>query len=766
MRLPPIHVTVLLCLVCLLESVCAADASWWNDGWKYRIIARVVPQERRAGINTARIKLAEQSKLCAEDGHDVRVLDQQGRLLPHHVEKTDDGLQVSFLVRSDANQYYLYYGNPKAPPARHQWEQQLGGLTLETYALPHTVYRASQIPGLLQQELKSFGKDSRRQINDLENPFGPNDRYISVYEGTIYCPEDGQYAFAINADDMAIFQLEMGQQTLLRCSRNAGVPSEDWKDPQHKNAYTETDEPLQRGVYRVRYFHVENGGAQLAKLGWRRPSSDAVVTVPPRSFVQYLPVEIRGRQVQGKTLNPFFVSHHRYNLVVNDGRGKFPHHFLESRSGEEDTGSLSYHWAFGDGTSADGRSVEHEFPRMQPYDVTLTVKNADGESASITRRVIHSPEPIKRMTLRMEVQFEDDLPIMRTGRRARFQLFLKNISSVQRSLRLETLRSEDPSKREPERVESRQIENLSPAVRGPTGWKPVPSTLSLPRRNLYLTLRLLMHDVPLVEKKLAVLSTDRPLGELTQDRAHNLRDSEGRLVLLRLADVELPDVPPRNLSSGTIHEVRMLVIDERVAGPPDAENPRGYVRVLTESLQEKYPALTFPSSRPELGLGEEYPLIGRFLATYRRALEADPDLVILVGQLESVVDTVPPEAFESYLVAAVDQILSQTRAHVILVTPPPLPGRPNLSRQYARLTKKTGLHKGLVVADLYSRFMLTSDWKELFKPFGGERPSYQLYPNREGQRIISQEVFNSIITRLHEDLSRANRKASLRSPSH
>ena len=52
--------------------------------------------------------------------------------------------------------------------------------------------------------------------------------------------------------------------------------------------------------------------------------------------------------------------------------------------------------------------------------------------------------------------------------------------------------------------------------------------------------------------------------------------------------------------------------------------------------------------------------------------------------------------------AALDQVLSLTRAHVIIVSPPPLPGRPELARTYARIAKRTGLRKGLPVADLVS----------------------------------------------------------------
>ena len=135
--------------------------------------------------------------------------------------------------------------------------------------------------------------------------------------------------------------------------------------------------------------------------------------------------------------------------------------------------------------------------------------------------------------------------------------------------------------------------------------------------------------------------------------------------------------------------------------------------------------------------------------------------MILVCQPESVVNPVPPEAFETYLVASIDQILSQTSAHVVVVTPPPLPGRPELARGYARIAKKTGLRKGVVVADLYSRFMLTAGWRDLFKAEEGDQPSYLLYPNKQGQLQVSQEILTSIVAQLHDELSACVRKVSL-----
>ena len=225
--------------------------------------------------------------------------------------------------------------------------------------------------------------------------------------------------------------------------------------------------------------------------------------------------------------------------------------------------------------------------------------------------------------------------------------------------------------------------------------------------------------------------------------------------------MKLADVPARVLCDERTGRVKMLVMDEGLGGAAGEGKDKSFATMLAGSLENSYKGLKFQVERPALRRAEEFPPIQRFLEIYTTAHKEQPNLVILVCQPESVVNTVPLEAFETYLVAAIDQILSQTKAHVVVVTPPPLPGHPELSLSYARVAKKTGLRKGIVVTDLYSRFMLTQDWRDLFKAETMEQPSYMLYPNQKGQWVVSQELLTSIVGKLHDELSSCVRKVSL-----
>jgi hypothetical protein len=363
------------------------------------------------------------------------------------------------------------------------------------------------------------------------------------------------------------------------------------------------------------------------------------------------------------------------------------------------------------------------------------------------------------MTLRMELEFRGEPPIVPAGQPVEVQLNLKNIGDVRRVPTLYR-ELEMGGGKEGRRSDSRKVPNIEPSRAGDGRWLVLTQALDADRPRLYATFQVRMHGRPVVQKRLAVLSTGFPLPGLTQDRSHNLRDAEGRLVVLKLADLSLSDVSPRRLVGRSKDVLNVLVLDEGLGGAGSG-NSGSYYRILERRMERTYQPLDVSVQRPKIELGEEFPPIQRFLEIQRHVGRSAPNLVILACQPESVVNTVPPKAFETYLVAAVDQILSQTPAHVLLITPPPLPGRPELARDYARVTKKTGLRKGLVVADLYSRFMLTGEWKSLFKAEGSSQPAYRLYPNRKGQRLVSREVFAALVGRLHRQLSAVARRQAL-----
>jgi hypothetical protein len=583
--------------------------------------------------------------------------------------------------------------------------------------------------------------------------------YISVYEGTIFCPETGDYLFAINADDLAVLSLP-GVVDFL-CWRNPGVPGATWEDPANPQAVRRIS--LKKGVYRISYLHGENAGAQLAKLGWRLPSSDGIEMVPPEAFARYLPVDVLGRQERDEAFSPFFVAEHLYNLRVNGVGAGFPVIRLRAcpMPGADQDGAKCV-WDLGDGTTAEGPEVRHEFPAVRPYQVTLRTTNAAGRAASVTRPVTAPALPAREMTV--DLQLEVLTPVIPHASALALNVRVTAQGGAGRVFQLAS-HSEGSSA---DGLPGEQVRDVPLEPGGElmmAEWSDMRLVRPGEGKETRVVLSVSLHGVAVAREEVAVLGTNGVLSGLHLDRAQALRTRDGALAAVRLMrSGQLPEAP-RQIAAPRPGTVRLLVFDDMLAGPPGGSAEEGFPEALAAMLKARYPALDFALSRSAVETGQEPSPLERFLHLLDVLGSARPTLVLLVCQPASVVNGAPLEDFRRCLTASVDQIQARTRAEVVVVTPPPTPGNPGASRPYARAAKQVGLQKDVPVVDLYSRFILTDGWEDLFRRDGAQAPAFLLYPNSRGQVLVARELYDTIVAGFHDELSGAARQESIRSAS-
>lgn len=777
---------------------------WWDARWGYRLLVETPPAALRAGINTARLHLADQSFLCLPDGRDVRVLKSDGQRVPHRVEVREDRtFDVFFRPDVRATRYHVYYGNAGAGKDEQAWQESLGGLTLEVrpvagFVMAAKVARGSRLDRAatrqrvitaLRQELSRnrtpYGSKAWGQINDLENPFkpkthplmahrgitDPDDYYLSIYRGTIYCPESGDYRFAAIADDASAFFMERGAGLQAVVWRYLGEISQDWVDAAHPDGVN-TVKDLAAGVYRIEYLHVENVGAQLAALGWQLPSSARIETVPVRAFVRHVPVTVVGREQHGLTFCPFFGARHLFNLQVNEGAERFPNYRFNAiirgdgapggGTSSPAEGEPQCEWDFGDGTGGSGRLVEHEFPKMRRYEVTLTITRADGKRARVSRTILPPVDPVLGMRVKMQVQSRSIL--LAAGRPVELRVLVCARGGPMRTFVLRTVasRAEEPGRAAV--VSSQELQIEGPGDSPQDHWQGVDVSYAAGDGGASLDVSLLLHGTEVVSERVAALGTDSLLNGMHLDGSQMLRDKSGALSRLILADLTREQARERRCWSpdGT---VKVLVLDELLGGPPGHPVKANYIGSLNVLLSKRYPELKFEFERSSApGQTGRLPIL-KFLHVARQAQESKPNIAILVWPPQAVVDGLPLDEFESYLSAAVDQILGQTRAEVVVVTCPPLPGHPGLAFDYARVAKNVGLRKKVCVVDLYSRFRLTEDWQSLFRSERERYPSYLLYPSQRGQEEVAREIYATMLDNFHEEFSEAVRHVQMRGGS-
>ncbi len=76
-----------------------------------------------------------------------------------------------------------------------------------------------------------------------------------------------------------------------------------------------------------------------------------------------------------------------FNAYLADGGGSTTVLFDATPSADSDGTIVSYQWLFGDGTSGTGAEVEHTYPRVDEYEVSLVVVDNGGASHITSKRI-------------------------------------------------------------------------------------------------------------------------------------------------------------------------------------------------------------------------------------------------------------------------------------------------------------------------------------------------------------------------------------------
>ena len=735
-----------------------ADASWWDAGWDRRFLLRTVPQGRRGGINVARFNLAEESDLCQPDGRDVRVVTPDGTLVPCEVRlRNNDALDVLFAVRA-SNTYFLYYCNPNAEESQLEWpEPRTGGLTLETRPLDRPVRKPKNLPSRWDSKNESFGSRAWGRVYELENPFGRDDFYLSRYQGTLYCPAEGSYLFSINADDTAA--LWLGPQEEPLCLRGPATPSPSWQDPRHPNATTRVE--LKEGIYRVRYYHAERYGSQLAALGWKKPSSELIETIPQDAYVKYLPTTVQGRQSREGKPAPYFVAEHIYNVSMKDVEHRFPHYRFKVRwpaaSDAESGDGWTYRWDFGNGSTASGREVTHEFATMETRRITLTAIRGN-ERRSTTRPVSPPSGPVRHIRLEMRVRPESSL--IGPDERLRLRVFLRNDSPFQRRVTLRAReRRQAESGSQPGSGTSRRTQLTLPG--GKTGdWSTFSWNFPVRQRNSLIEVKLRMHAYTVARKKINVLHTDSPLGKLDCGLHGELQDGQDRQVVLVRDKLEMDTLPPRSLSTGDDSTVRTVVVETGSGLPAAGNREEAFVEFFHACLEQEYPSLQFNVvRRAAVNLGGGAGDWEGFVRAYRAIINSDPNLVLLLYRPNTLLQAGGERTAVQRGAVLLEQVLTQSRAGGLAVGPPPLPGyKQRTVELHSRLESACATYE-VPLATGFRSLMGRGDLPRLFRTDTRWGATSFISPMPGAQKLLATEACSTAREAFQERFEAAAQRA-------
>ena len=733
-----VRLPLVLCVLLLLAApASAAEDVWWLGEWPYRNIVSVASPDPSGEVNTALVEVETGGK-AAPEGRDVRVLEAaSGRPAPYRVLGLKGGVaRVEFLVRRpEALRYHVYYGNPKAPAESHTWERKVGGLTLAIYE--NTLRQAPRswhaMRQLLRQCQNKVAEGPRRKIDDVVNPFGkPDDFYIGVYKGRIFCRETGIYGFASNSDDASFMRVDGKLVASLPGAHDVLVNFE-MKGGRGSRIH------LERGIHDIEYYHVEQTGDQLARAGWQPPWGKAVKTIPASAFIRELRVETLARQGRDRGLSAFF------NYLIADAvsfrgsKAAFVTVAFRSRITSRLSKPALWQWDFGDGHVSREPNPTHRYAGAGVYTVRLHCEDALGYRDDCVRRVTARSDEPRRLEALLEVETGE--AVLKPTQPIQIAVKVRGSGPDRWRCRL-FVDLRDPNRRLLRRSES---EALLERVR----WQQLDQTVTtrrLPPRFL-IEARLELDGQTLRRQVVRV----EPPESSTRDELKVVNggfvNPEGERVVFRLnTDPHFSPVKPFRKRVREGGRVRICVVDDSLAPLAGDATGATYVGALKRRLRRRFPGLSVDVARVGgQALAHHDPLRRVALAPREVALQ-HPDLVIVAVSLRDLQNNLDPDRQELLLYALTDRIRGATRAEVVLVTPPPVIVNPERSKEYALRTIRVALKRGLKLANVYNAFarMGRKAWERLFQD-PDEPDVVYLYPNREGQERIAEVIADTIL---------------------
>jgi hypothetical protein len=421
-------------------------AAWSNPAWLYRRPLTVTwDAEHATGTELATAEFYTAGHASPEHvtpGHtspaaaDFRVTTADGDPLPSHIlmQGPGDRVLLIFALRKGIRDYDVYFGNPQPPPISPNLADvhYTAGLRIETKLWTGGPLNSfADNDRSWQRSHPSLGVAMIDAALLGYNPFGEQDRTISLITGTFYAPQSGSYSFAMSVDDEGA--LAVDGRPLLR----ADIGPSDTRF--HASL------SLTPGPHDFLLYHVNTGGPMRFAVGWKRPDSAVFQIMDRGAFGTCFgsvagPMEMRDHPL----LADFTTQQLGECFISDDDQYAFSYRFTATAHAEQ---PITYRWDFGDGQSLTGddasaAAADHAYLHAGVYPVKLAITvgphgDAQTSRIAVQRNYLHlvnaiEIEPSLLCSLingdRPSVMSADDL-----GRAARLYLDANDLDGALRA---------------------------------------------------------------------------------------------------------------------------------------------------------------------------------------------------------------------------------------------------------------------------------------------------------------------------------------------
>ena len=357
-----------------------ARPEWWDAAWRYRALLKV--PVKGPGAYRAWIFAGERAK---PDGSDIRVVAPTGQVVDFAVIRSTPAGQHMIVFSEPkgyrgGGTYAVYFGNPAAPAATQTPPPM--GLMLKTLEMPKDMSGATWAG--VQESLshaRVYGVDFWKQVFDAYNPFGPQSKYISVYDGFMECPKAGIYKFATMSDD--------GSFLLVDGELVAEWPGQGHNIDEARHGEKNGQKNLTAGRHAFRYVGLAFDGARRMAAVWMLPGSSSWEIIPPSAFPSVFAAPVLATEDSARPICAAFGMEELQYLECANARMIAVQ--FTSESGAQSVELTQWFWEFGDGLISRERDPIHVYMLPGRYQVTHTTHGADQSSASFALTIEVEP---------------------------------------------------------------------------------------------------------------------------------------------------------------------------------------------------------------------------------------------------------------------------------------------------------------------------------------------------------------------------------------
>jgi TolA-binding protein len=357
-----------------------ARPEWWDAAWRYRALLNV--PAKGPGAYRAWIFAGDRAK---SDGSDIRVVAPTGQVVDFAVvHATPAGQHMIVFSEPEGDRgggtYAVYFGNPAAPRVKQMPPRT--GLMLKTLEMPREMSDANwaAVEGALSRG-RVYGVDFWKQVFDAFNPFGPQSRYISVYDGFLECPKAGMYKFATVSDD--------GSFLLVDGELVAKWPGQGHDIDEGRHGEKNGQKKLTAGRHAFRYVGLAFDGPKRMAAAWMPPGGASWEIIPPSAFSSVFAAPVLATEDSTRPVCAAFGMEEVQYLECADARMVAVQ--FTSQSGAQAGELTQWSWEFGDGLTSGERNPLHVYMLPGRYPVTHTAIAGDEISESFTLAVEVKP---------------------------------------------------------------------------------------------------------------------------------------------------------------------------------------------------------------------------------------------------------------------------------------------------------------------------------------------------------------------------------------